>query len=113
MSLESLVKLRTQGHAPTAVWVIVGDSPSWLPDTPSHIFVRPTDTPERMDWRAVVGMHVDLFEMGKYRELLDRVGKAVDAAQVKSCGIACKDGAFGLSKQHEAVLKQIFMALNQ
>jgi len=113
MSLESLMKLRTQGYAPTAVWVIVGDSPVWLPDTPDHIFVKPTDTPERMDWRPVVGMHVDLFELGDNRELMDRVGAAVEAAQARSCGIACKDGAFGASPAHEQVLKRIFRTLTQ
>lgn len=113
MSLESLLSLRKQGHAPTAVWVIVGDAPAWLPDTPDCIVVKPGQTPERMDWRPVVGMHVDLFELGNHSGLMDRVGSAVEAAQARSCGIACRDGAFGTNPAHEQVLKRIFRTLTQ
>ena len=102
--LQTLIALRTKGYAPNAVWIIVGKTPRWLPDSPAHIVIGPGDTSH--DFRAVVGLHVDVFDLGNQECHLNAILGALDASKPKTNGIACKDGVSGLNARHEAMLKR-------
>lgn len=107
MSLDALTNIRLSGKAPTAVWLIAGDAPKVAIESPSVVTVSPRDDVPRLDLRALVGLHVDVFESGDYPELLDKVLTAVDAAKPKSTGLACKAGICGLNDAHERVLRRV------
>lgn len=109
MSLQTLATLRTSGRAPAAVWVVVGkcpDSIKHLPDT-----VAASDQPAAMDWRAVYGLHVDVFDLGGDGWLLAQTMDAIEAAKPKAIGVACDAGVLGLDEQHERALWRIWRHL--
>lgn len=109
MSLNTLAQLRARGAAPAAIWVVVGDCPDNIKDLPDTIAVK--DSPEKMDWRPVFGLHVDIFDLQKDEMLLLRTMDAVEAAKPNCIGIACDAGVHGLSEQHERVLWKIWRRL--
>lgn len=103
MSLQSLIKLRIQQRmAPDAVWVLVGNVPAWMEDTPATVMVRPGCL--NFDFRALIGLHVDVFELGNHWNLLDKVMTALELAPPKSRGLACLAGVAGLNPAHELFL---------
>ena len=99
MSLQSLIELRKSGSVPGAVWVIVGNTPKWLPDSPDYIVVNPNNIPT--DFRALVGLHVDVFEL--FDADIDKIWRlealydAIEASKPKSVGLANADGFSGLN----------------
>ena len=105
MSVESLIKFRIAGRAPAAVWVVVGKCPSRLRDLPDCIAV--SAKPFAIDWRAVKGLHVDVFDLGSDPVLLDQTIEAIEQASPKAVGVACDLGVAGLSDRHEFTLKAI------
>ena len=111
MSLQDLASLRLSGRVPAAVWVVVGDRPKALVDGPDIVTIRPTEDVRRMDFRPLIGLHVDVFEAGDYPELFDATVLAIDAAKPKSTGLACRIGVDGLSEKHEAVLRRTWELL--
>lgn len=106
MSLESLSALRSKRRlAPDAVWVLVGDVPAWLDDaSPDTVKIRPGC--RDFDFRPLIGLHVDVFELGDHLDLLERTLKALEAAKPKSQGLACLAGVAGLNEAHERVLRE-------
>lgn len=107
MSLESLSNLRRHRFKkPAAVWVLVGNAPKWYLDQPDTIFVRPGQDPREMDWRAVTGLHVDVFECGDFYKLWMATVDAIEAAKPASAGFVCKAGCAGMNWDHEVVLER-------
>ena len=106
MSLQSLHYLRTTGKVPTSVWVVVGDRPRMTLDGPDIVTISPRDDVHRMDFRPLIGLHVDVFENGDYPELFEAAVLAIDAAKPKTTGFAGRDGVSGVSPDHEAILKR-------
>ena len=104
MSLQSLIDLRLSGSAPSSVWVIVGKRPAWLPDSPDYIEIGPND--KTTDFRALVGLHVDVFDLGNRECHLNAILGAIGASKPKSNGIACPEGVSGLNARHESMLKR-------
>ena len=111
MSLQDLTYLRISGKVPAAVWVVVGDRPNTPVEGPDIVTIRPTDDVRRMDFRALVGLHVDVFENGDHTELFKATAQAIDAAKPKSTGLATRNGVDGLNDEHEAMLRRTWEAL--
>jgi hypothetical protein len=105
VSLESLIKFRVAGKAPAAVWVVVGKCPASIKDMPDCISV--STKPFALDWRAVKGLHVDVFDLSNDGLLLDQTINAIEQAEPKAVGVACDAGTVGLSEQHEFILNAI------
>lgn len=105
MSIKALIDLRTKHRMmPNAVWVLLGDVPTWLEDGPDTVIIRPGH--QDFDFRALIGTHVDIFEIGDHWELFDKVCTAVEAAKPRSKGMACRSGVAGLNAVHERVLSE-------
>lgn len=105
MSIDSLIKFRIGGRAPAAIWVVVGKCPASIKDLPDCIAV--SAKPFAMDWRAVKGLHVDVFDLSDDRLLLDQTIEAIEQAEPKAVGVACDLGTVGLSDQHEFTMNAI------
>lgn len=105
MSLQALAAMRKSGHAPAAVWVVVGRCPDSLKNLPDTIAVN--SAPAAMDWRAVVGLHVDIFDLSEDGALLDQTIEAIERAHPLAVGVACTAGVVGLSDEHEFSLRAI------
>jgi hypothetical protein len=105
MSLQSLSRLRVQGGAPKAIWVVVGNCPESIRDLPDTIAV--TEKPSAMDWRPVVGLHVDVFDLSNDNTLLGETIDAIEKASPKAVGVACDAGTVGLTQDHEFTLNAI------
>ncbi len=111
MSLQDLTYMRIDGKVPTAVWVVVGDRPRLALDGPDMVTISPKDDVRRMDFRPLIGLHVDVFENGDYPELFAATALAIDAAKPKSTGLANRNGSDGVSPAHEAILKRTWELL--
>lgn len=109
MSLQSLTTMRRGGSAPAAIWVVVGDCPESIKAMPDTIAVA--ERPDAMDWRPVVGLHVDVFDLSGDPMLLLRTMDAIEAAAPKAIGVACDQGVLGLSEQHERAMTRIWRHL--
>lgn len=109
MSLETLTRLRQSGRSPAALWVVVGNCPKSIRELPDTIAVDAN--PDSMDWRPVVGLHVDVFDLSDDPMLLLRTMDAIEAAKPKCIGVACNEGVLGLSEQHERVMTGIWRHL--
>jgi hypothetical protein len=110
MSLETLAKFRTaKRSAPAAVWVVVGNCPTSIRQLPDTVAVDAD--PTSMDWRPVVGLHVDVFDLSGDPMLLLRTMDAIEAAGPKAIGVACDQGVMGLSEQHERAMTRIWRHL--
>lgn len=106
MSLQDLTDARIAGRVPPMVWVIVGDKPKSKVSGPGFVTIGPTDDVRRMDLRALIGLHVDVFEMGEHPALFDAAVLAVDAAKPKTTGLSTASGASGVNEKHEAALRR-------
>lgn len=111
MCLQSLTYLRMNGKAPAAVWVVVGDKPRMQLEGPDLVLIRPTDDVKRMDFRPLIGLHVDVFENGDYPDLFEATAVAIDAAKPKTTGLANRNGVDGLSPEHDVILKRTWELL--
>ncbi|RZI59323.1 MAG: hypothetical protein EOP14_04310 [Pseudomonas sp.] len=110
MSIQALLKLRKEaGKVPPAVWVVIGQVPARLKDLPDCIHVSFGSFPE--DWRPIVGLHVDVFDLANSDYLLSKTLEAIDAAKPKSVAVASHHGVMGLSDQHETVMRRIWRHL--
>lgn len=111
MCLQSITYLRMNGKAPAAVWVVVGDKPRMQLEGPDLVLIRPTDDVKRMDFRPLIGLHVDVFENGDYPDLFEATAVAIDAAKPKTTGLANRNGVDGLSPEHDVILKRTWELL--
>lgn len=105
MSLQNLIALRIKSRkAPAAVWVLVGNVPDWVDDAPDTVIIKPGHAD--FDFRALIGLHVDVIEIGDHGKLVDQVFMSLDRAKPKSMGLACLAGVAGLNQDHERVLEE-------
>ena len=111
MSLKDLTRLRVSGKVPSAVWVVVGDRPRMSLEGPDLVYIAPNEDVRRMDFRPLVGLHVDVFENGDYPELFNATARAIDAAKPKSTGLATRHRADGINDKHEALLRRTWEML--
>ena len=106
MSLQDLTEARIAGRVPPMVWVIVGDKPKSNLTGPGVVTINPSDDVKRMDLRPLIGLHVDVFELGDHPALFAAAALAVDAAKPKTTGFASASCVSGLNEKHEAVLRR-------
>lgn len=108
MTMQNLIDLRLSGKVPPAVWVVVGDKPkTTMAGLECIVHVNPLDDVRRLDFRPLVGLHVDVFEHGDHAPLFEAAILAIDAAKPKSTGLACKAWICGLNDAHERVLRRV------
>ena len=107
---EWLLTLRRRGIAPPGVWVYVGTPPKWVAESPDVIVV--CSNPRAIDWRPVVGLHVDVVEVGDQGALFFQTVNAAEAGKPRSIGVACRAGVAGLNEAHEQLLKKLQRQLN-
>jgi hypothetical protein len=113
MSLGSLLALRKARMTPTGIWVLIGTPPKWFEDAEDTIVIRPTDKPRSMDFRAIVGLHVDVIELeDNHRQTNDALNQIEDA-NPKSQGFACSYGVAGLNEKHERALSAMHRILTK
>lgn len=111
MSLEALTQLRLKQEFIGECWVIVGNLPEWLVGNSSYIFVNPDKDPMRLDWSPLKGCGVNIFELGNFPHVMDRLGIALDNAKALNCSLASPDGAFGVNQVHERLLNEALAIL--
>lgn len=105
-----LAKMRRAGASPIAIFVYVGKPPKWVVAGPGVIVVD--RNPRAMDWRPVVGLHVDVVEVGDQGALLAETVKCVENAKAKSIGLLCRAGIAGINQKHEELLQRLQRRLN-
>lgn len=106
----ALANVRRRGIAPPGVWVYVGTPPKWVTDAPDVIVVH--SNPRSIDWRPLVGLHVDVVEVGDQGPLFFQTVQAAETGKPRSIGIACRSGVAGLSDAHEQLLNRLRRQLN-
>lgn len=111
MSLQSLAEMRRSGRVPNAVWVLIGVVPKWIGDSPSIVTIDVRQDPLIIDFRPLVGLHVDVFEICCDDAFCERIGRAIDASKPKSSGLASRHGFSGLNDHHVEVLRKAWELL--
>ena len=111
MGLHDLHNLRLRGKAPAIVLVIVGDAPRLVLDEPNVVRISPGDDPRRMDLRPLVGLHVDLYELGDHDELFEAAALAIDSAGPRSTGLASRHGFSGINDEYQRLLRRTWELL--
>lgn len=106
----ALANVRRRGITPPAVWVYVGQPPEAFAGAPDVIVV--TANPRAIDWRPLVGLHVDVVEVGDQGPLFFQTVHAAESGKPRSIGIACRNGVAGLNAEHEQLLKRLQRQLN-
>lgn len=101
----ALAEFRRHGVSPRAVWVYVGKPPKWVTAEPDVIVV--TANPRSIDWRPLVGLHVDVVEVGNQGPLFFQTVNAAETGKPRSIGIACRAGVAGLNPDHEQLLTRL------
>ena len=107
MTIETLKALRLVGRVPGFVWVLVGPSRGLVEDSVMQVEILESDYPERMDFRPLVGLHVDLIETGPASPLFLRTWDALESAKAKVGGLVRSDEVMGLSEDHENCLRKL------
>lgn len=101
----ALAQMRRQGMSPASVFVYVGKPPKWVVEAADAIVV--TSNPRSIDWRPLVGLHVDVVEVGDQGPLFFQTVAAAETGKPQSIGIACAAGVAGLNAAHEQMLKKL------
>lgn len=101
----ALAEFRRHGFSPRAVWVYVGTPPKWVTVEPDVLVV--TANPRSIDWRPLVGLHVDVVEVGNQGPLFFQTVNAAETGKPRSIGIACRAGVAGLNPDHEQLLTRL------
>lgn len=107
MSLDTLRDLRLSRSKPTATLKLVaGPVPDYLAWWPDVIGV--TESPERMDWRPVVGLPLAVLVADGY---VDIGSRAFDCAMAAGCipvGVAFRDGGHSIDDAARAPLHRLW-----
>lgn len=106
----ALANVRRRGIAPPGVFVYVGKPPKWVTEAPDVIVV--TANPRAIDWRPLVGLHVDVVEVGSQGPLFFQTVQAAETGKPRSIGIACRAGVAGLNPDHEQLLTRLWRQLD-
>lgn len=105
-----LARLRRNGYSPGSVFVFVGKPPKSVEPGPDVIVVE--RNPRAIDWRPLIGLHVDVVEVGDQGSLFSQTVHAAESGKPRSIGIACRNGVAGLNDEHEQLLKRLQRQLN-
>lgn len=106
----ALAQMRRAGKSPVSIFVYVGTPPKWVQSAPDVVVV--TANPRAIDWRPLVGLHVDVVEVGDQGPLFSQTVHAAESGKPRSIGIACRKGVAGLNDAHEQLLKRLQRQLN-
>ena len=105
-----LARLRRNGYSPVSVFVFAGKPPKSVEPGPDVIVVE--RNPRAIDWRPLIGLHVDVVEVGDQGALFFQTVNAAEAGKPRSIGVACRAGVAGLNEAHEQLLKKLQRQLN-
>lgn len=105
-----LARLRRNGYSPVSVFVFVGKPPKSVAPGPDVIVVE--RNPRAIDWRPLIGLHVDVVELGDQGDLYRETVRCAETGKPRSIGLLCRDGVAGLNDEHEQLLKRLQRQLN-
>lgn len=112
MSLASLRDLRMAGGKPEqTIKLVVGAIPKLPAEFPDLITVKDGETPERMDWRAVVGLPLAVFVADGHDALASRAWNAAVQAGAVPVGAAWRHEAVTTDETARPVLGQMWELL--
>ena len=100
-----LARLRRNGYSPVSVFVFVGKPPKSVEPGPDVIVVG--RNPRAIDWRPLIGLHVDVVEAGDQGDLYRETVQCVETGKPRSIGMLSRDGIAGLSPDHEQLLTRL------
>ena len=101
----ALANVRRRGIAPPGVFVYVGKPPKWVTEAPDVIVVE--RNPRAIDWRPLIGLHVDVVEVGDQGDLYRETVQCAETGKPRSIGLLCRDGIAGLNPDHEQLLTRL------
>lgn len=105
-----LARLRRHGYTPVSVFIFVGKLPKSVQPAADVIVVE--RNPRAMDWRALIGLHVDVVEVGDQGDLYRETVQCAEAGNPRSIGLLCRAGIAGLNAEHEQILARLQRTLN-
>lgn len=105
-----LARMRRQGYSPVSVFVYVGKPPKCVQPAPDVIVVE--RNPRAMDWRPLIGLHVDVVEVGDQGGLYRETVQCAESGKPRSIGLLCRAGIAGLNPGHEQLLARLQRTLN-
>ena len=105
-----LARMRRQGYSPVSVFVYVGKPPKCVQPAPDVIVVE--RNPRAMDWRPLIGLHVDVVEVGDQGDLYRETVLCAEAGKPRSIGLLCRAGIAALNPDHEQLLSRLQRTLN-
>jgi hypothetical protein len=107
MSLADLLEARRAGKKPDHVLVLIGTKPKALDDGLDRVHIAPTDRPQLMDLRALVGCTVTVVETERNDPLFEQAVEALQAAGARIEGLVSSAGATGRDAEHETILTRM------
>lgn len=105
-----LARLRRNGYSPVSVFVFVGKPPKWVEPGPDVIVVE--RNPRAIDWRPLIGLHVDVVEVGDQGDLYRETVQCAETGKPRSIGLLCRAGIAGLNAEHEQILARLQRTIN-
>ncbi len=112
MSLEALRELRQHGEKPSGVIkIVIGQRSPAVDEYADVIAVLPTDQPQHMDWRPVVGLPLVLLICDGASTLADKVLTAVMAAGGKPLGASWSDDSTSTDEAIRPTLRRMWRLL--
>ena len=105
-----LARLRRNGYSPVSVFVFVGAPPKSVKSGPDVIVVE--RNPRAIDWRPLIGLHVDVVEVGDQGDLYRETVQCAETGKPRSIGLLCRAGIAGLNAKHEQILARLQRTIN-
>lgn len=106
----ALAQMRRAGMSPVSVFVYVGKPPKWVEEAPDVIVVE--RNPRAIDWRPLVGLHVDVVEVGDQGDMVRETVQCAERAKARSIGLVCRAGIAALNDDHQQLLQRLQRSLN-
>lgn len=116
MSLELIRALRLQRQKPAGVVsIVLTDKPLAMDDSPALVVIKPTDEPQFMDLRPLVGLSVAVYARGASPYQFLRLLDALEALKCKFFGAVTEDFVLPMLKdptpRHVELLTQSWKTL--